>query len=257
MLNYIRAEVYKLARRKYTWIFLGVMLLLESLLVAAWTYTNFMGNHVDFYTGAIIVLSLLPMGFYAALLTSDIVFSEQYKHNTLKNEVSFGVPRGRIYLGKLLVQLGLSVVMCAVMIGYYLLLCALFLYPSAPESLEVLPQILGYCLLTALPLWVGVQGLFCAAYFLVRSSLMAAVVSLGLAGLVPAGLDLMGILFGDTALGQMARTLNALMPSTMLSTAVGVVGDWSFCLTAWGVGLVFLVVTTAFGLWRFHSREIN
>ena len=124
MLNYIRAEVYKLARRKYTWIFLGVMLLLESLLVAAWTYTNFMGNHVDFYTGAIIVLSLLPMGFYAALLTSDIVFSEQYKHNTLKNEVSFGVPRGRIYLGKLLVQLGLSVVMCAVMIGYYLLLCA-------------------------------------------------------------------------------------------------------------------------------------
>ena len=257
MLNYIRAEVYKLARRKYTWIFLGVMLALESLLVAAWVYTNFMGNNVDFYTGAIIVTSLLPMGFYAALLTSDIVFSEQYKHNTLKNEVSFGVPRHRIYLGKLLVQLGLSVVMCAVMIGYYLLLCALFLYPSAPESLEMLPQILGYCLLTALPLWVGVLACTCAFRFLIRSDLWASIASACIFGVLPVVLDLARALFSTTGAYPVLQFLYQHMPTTIVDNAPSIVGDWAYCGQAWIVGAIWLAVFTAFGISGFRKKEIQ
>ena len=40
MVNYIRAELYKVFRRKYTWITLVVVLAPESLLVAAWAFTN-------------------------------------------------------------------------------------------------------------------------------------------------------------------------------------------------------------------------
>ena len=36
MVNYIRAEFYKVFRRRYTWITLVVMLALEALMVAGW-----------------------------------------------------------------------------------------------------------------------------------------------------------------------------------------------------------------------------
>lgn len=52
MVNYIRAEFYKVFRRRYTWITLVVLLALEALMVAGWMFTNSHGNHVDFYTGA-------------------------------------------------------------------------------------------------------------------------------------------------------------------------------------------------------------
>ena len=52
MLNYLNGELYKVFRRSYTWITLGVVLALEALLVAGWAFTNANGNTVDFYTGA-------------------------------------------------------------------------------------------------------------------------------------------------------------------------------------------------------------
>ena len=41
MLNYIRAEFYKVFRRKYTWITLVIMLALEALLVSGWVFSWF------------------------------------------------------------------------------------------------------------------------------------------------------------------------------------------------------------------------
>ena len=80
MVNYIRAEFYKVFRRRYTWITLVVLLALEALMVAGWMFTNSHGNHVDFYTGAGMLCVMLALGFYATLLTCDMVFADQYKN---------------------------------------------------------------------------------------------------------------------------------------------------------------------------------
>lgn len=84
MVNYIRAEFYKVFRRRYTWITLVVLLALEALMVAGWMFTNSHGNHVDFYTGAGMLCVMLALGFYATLLTCDMVFADQYKNGTMK-----------------------------------------------------------------------------------------------------------------------------------------------------------------------------
>ena len=60
MVNYIRAEFYKVFRRRYTWITLVVLLALEALMVAGWMFTNSHGNHVDFYTGAGMLCVMVP-----------------------------------------------------------------------------------------------------------------------------------------------------------------------------------------------------
>ena len=39
MLDYIRAELYKVTHRRYLYVFMLVMLLCEGLLVAGWAFT--------------------------------------------------------------------------------------------------------------------------------------------------------------------------------------------------------------------------
>lgn len=253
MLNYLRAECYKIVHRKYTWISLATVLVLEALLVSGWVVTNLNGNRVDFYTGACMMVMLLFVGFLATMITGDIVFSEQYKHNTLKNEVSFGIPRARIYLGKLIAQTLLSVFACVVMAAFYLGLCALFL-AHEPEADRMAMTIIGWCLLVALPLWVGVQGLTCAVYFMVRSSTAAAMVVAGVIMGLPVVFQLGSCFTGP--LGQVMAVLYQYLPTTLVGDASSVVGVWAFCGKAWLVGCVWLAVSTALGLWNFSRKEI-
>lgn len=256
MINYMRGEFYKVFRRKYTWITLAVVLALESLLVAGWAFTNSHGNHVDFYTGAGMLCSLLSLGFYATLLTCDMVFADQYKAGTLKNEVSFGIPRVRIYLGKYVVQLVLSLLFMAVMVVFYLGLCYLVLYRD-PKMDGVAMQIVGYCLLTALPLWVGVLACTCAFRFLIRSDLWASIASACIFGVLPVVLDLARALFSTTGAYPVLQFLYQHMPTTIVDNAPSIVGDWAYCGQAWIVGAIWLAVFTAFGISGFRKKEIQ
>ena len=257
MLNYIRAEFYKVFRRKYTWITLIVVLGLEALLVSGWVFTNAHGNDIDFYTGATMAVTLLGMGFAATLLTGDMVFAGQYKNSTLKNEVSFGLSRSRIYLGKLIVQTLLSVLYCVVMVAFYVGLCWLTLYHD-PVRDELAMQIIGYCLATAFPLWIGVQALTCACMFLIKSEIGGAFLSVGIFMILPNIIQIAALLTGpDRPVGNALMTLYSYMPTVMADTAKELVGDWACCGKAWIVGAVWLVVCTAIGLLGFHKKEIK
>ena len=235
MVNYIRAEFYKVFRRRYTWITLVVLLALEALMVAGWMFTNSHGNHVDFYTGAGMLCVMLALGFYATLLTCDMVFADQYKNGTMKNEVSFGIPRTRIYLGKFLVSLAVSLLFMAVMAAFYL----------------------GLCLLTALPLWVGVLACTCAFRFLIKSDLWASVASVCVFAVIPPVMEVCMALFSANPAGTVIRFLYQYMPTVMVDNAPSVVGGWSYCGQAWIVGAVWLAVFSVLGAVWFRRKEIN
>ena len=255
MLNYLRGEFYKVFRRSYTWITLGVVLALEALLVAGWTFTNANGNHVDFYTGAAMLIQLLPIGFYATLFTADMVFAGQYKFGTMKNEVSFGIPRSRIYLGKFLAQTVLSLLACVVMLGFYLALCWIFLIHDPETDAAILP-ILRYCLTAALPLWLGCQALSCLCFFLFKNDYAATFVAVAVIIVIPSALEIFALLF-EGPVGNALMALHNLWPTTLLEAAPRTVGEISLLLDALGVGAAWLAGFTALGLWRFSRREIH
>ena len=256
MMRYIRAEFYKVFRRKYTWVALIVLLALEGLLVAGWVFTNANGNHVDFYTGAAMLCTMLSLGFYATLLTCDMVFADQYKNSTMKNEVAFGLPRGRIYLGKFVVELAVSLLFMVVMAGFYLALCWLFLYRD-PGQDAVAMELVGYSLLTALPLWIRVLSCTCAFYFLVRSNLWACLASLCVFMILPTVIGVAGLFVGDTGLRPVLDFLHQHMPTVMLENAPYIAGDWAACGQAWIVGAIWLAVFTAVGIAGFRRKEIQ
>ncbi len=255
MLNYIGAELYKVFHRKYVWITLAVVLVLEGLLAFGYIYENILDRDVFFVSGASALVAMLPIGFFATMLTGDMVFAAQHKSNTLKNEVSFGLSRARVYLGKLIAMTVLSLAFLVIMFAFYLGACWLTLNHDA-ESDRLMWEIIGYCLLGNLPLWLGVQACVCAMYFLIRSELGAAFTALGLFGILQGALELAAAIAGGTA-GEIMIKICAYLPMPVGGNLPDVAGDWAYCGRAWLVGMVWLVGFTVLGLIGFRRKEIK
>ena len=255
MRNYLKAEFYKVSHRKYPWVTLGVVLLLESLLLLGFVILGV--SPIDFYDGATNLLTLLVLGMFAPLLTCDMVFADQYKNGTLKNELAFGLSRAKIYWGKLLAQTILSLALCAVFLGYYLGGCWLLLGHDPIEDLLAI-QTVQCALACVLPLWLGMQGLCCAMCFAFRSDLMGAIAAVGLVYGLPLVLFVAGGMAGHTAFGALLRTIQIYLPDHLLTEASGLSApDWALCARSWLVGAVWFALSTAIGLLAFRRREIQ
>ena len=248
----MRAEWYKLFHRKYPYATLLLLLAGSALLVAGWVFTNSRGNTVEFQTGGGVAVMMLSMGLYLAVIICDMVYSDQYKFNTLKNEVSFGLPRARIFLGKLGVQMVTGVAMSVAVLAFYELLCYLLLLPSTPEVAGATLRLVLYCTVCAIPQWLAILAVSNLAFFLIRSNTAAAITAVA-AILVPQNvLKLMGLMV-DPVFARAA----AWMPGAIIDNAQGMAGDGRFLALSWLAGAVWIAGCTAAGLICFRKKEIN
>ncbi len=251
MRNYLTAECSKAFRRFYFHMALAVTLLGVAALVFSFWLSFHWGNiGMTFQSTAQMVALILSVGLYATLITGDIVFSDQYKNNTLKNEVSYGVPRARIYLGKLLVATLVAVAACVVLLGVYVGLCWM-LFPHGEED-GLVWQILGYCLAGAFPLWLGAQGLVMACYFLINSNTAAAFTSVGIMAVVPTVFQVLGLV-----VHPVFEVIRQFTLPFMVENLRNTLFDWGYVGLCWVVGLAWLTVSTLVGLAAFQKKEIR
>ena len=259
MLNYIRAETYKVLRRPYTYITLAVMLVLEGIFAAGFAFHNSHSLATPFGGAIISIVEMGIIGFCMCLLTGDMVFAGQYKNSTLKNEVSFGLSRTRIYLGKLLAQTLLSVLYLVVMMGFFIAASAVTL----PHSMSIYFNdafslvIIGYYLACGIPLWIGAQAALCMCLFLINSDMVASFSYIFLVFMLDSTIQLAGMLMGSTPAARFLLDTYYYFPNPILGAAKGSVGSLAFLGRSWLVGAVWLVVCTAIGLYGFHRKEIK
>ena len=258
MVKYFNAECYKAFRRSYIYIFTGVFLALvacfmfllrvESRSVVDDTITM----RVDMSTLIGVILQGLTMGLYLLMIAADIVFSEQYKNNTLKNEVSYGIPRLRIYFGKLLAAFFVALVLCAVLIGSYLGM-GILLFPAGEAMGESL-RIFALCLLASLPLWMGGLGLFQMLLFFLKGSTTATVFYIMVLGAGSGILDLFGIFLPSMKpVADLIRTISLSTPFNLMLQQ----GPESVMGYAWALGMAWLGLSTLVGVVGFQKKEIN
>ncbi len=258
MLNYIRAEIYKMLRRPYTYIALGVLLALEALFVSMFAFHNSHSLVTPFGAAIVSIVEMGTIGFCICLLTGDIVFAAQYKNSTLKNEVSFGLSRAQIYLGKFLAQALLSIVYLVVMMAFFLGLCAVCLpmeagkFYTASEGLTIV----GWFLAAGLPLWIGGQAVMCMCLFLVNGEMASSFLYVGIVFVLETAIGLAG-LFAGGPVGDALLTLAAYFPRNMLEGAKEVVGNMTYMGQAWLVGAFWVAASTAIGLYGFRKKEIK
>lgn len=257
MADYLRAECYKMTHRSYLWGALLITAALETVMVLLWAWLNGDVVHLTSSGGLAMLFYLLPMGFYAAAISGDIVFSDQYKHNTLKNEVAFGLPRSRIYLGKLLAGCLLSLAACVAILGWYGILCVILL-PGDGAVGAAMAQV-GFALLCALPLWLGAQAMFTLCYFGFRGSTAGAIVGVCVIALLGQLLTFLSLMveLPSPALAEALTQVQKLLLTTPLDGLTEHIGEGARLAWAWGVGAGWYAATTALGLCIFRKREIS
>lgn len=257
MADYLLAELYKVTRRTYLKGFLLIMGLLEAVWVGMWSLLDGDMVHMSASVAFTSVLMLFTIGYYATGLTADMVFSEQYKHNTLKNEVSFGLSRARIYLGKLAVECLVSLASCFLILLWYAALCNLLL-PGDGEWLKALQDV-GFGLLLALPVWLGAQALFHMCLFLFKNSTVAAFFAMGVIALLGQVLLLLAMVasLSSEPLGRLILGLQDFLLTAPLEQIETRIGDWSAVGWAWAVGMGWFLAATALGYLSFRKREIS
>lgn len=171
MLNYINGELYKTFRRGYTKIALAVIALLciagNALIRMTFSMAGTLDSAYPFYLG----IMLMPMCFALLTLVADTVFSDEYKYGTLKNPISFGISRGELYFGKLIVEIVLMLVVVAWILVVYTASALFFSQIGAhgPIAWQAVRLFLEKTALS-LPLWLGMLGILNLLAFALRSN---------------------------------------------------------------------------------------
>lgn len=249
--KYLGAELYKVThRRSYTLGMLGLIIAGEALLLFLFRTTEF--SNATSYADVIGVLPLtLTVGLYLVPALCDIVFSDQYKLNTLKNEMAYGMPRGRVYFGKLLASVITAVVFCAVFTAFYLGAAALF-FPVTDAADTVLELVqIGKALAVSLPVWLGALGYIHMLLFVTRGSVSAVVlylITLSLGDI----LDLLRLFLPKL------EDFCVLVQRCLINAPMDTVMNGSFDIPyAWAVGAAWFVASAIVGVICFQKREIS
>lgn len=254
MLNYLSAELWRMTRRRVACAGWGIYLLLTFL-----TGLTFRGNPASECIQAF--QNFMVMGLYVAMPLADWAGGGLDWAGSLTNEVSFGLPRVRIYLGKL---------SAALLVGTALFLLttvAFFLGALAPSAVLALSRedralasmALLIDMLHSLPRYVGAVSL---AYFLLFTIHPAGVgtvlyyLYIVLGELTLAAVRVMGM----GAVGNMINRLAEAVRPFLLSNAYFVYSYGNAPPTlgnSWLTGALWLGVTTGLGLLLFRRREIR
>jgi len=248
--KYVNAELYKARHRVYQWAFLAVVLGGIAFGQLVIKFNAGPGATADVMVAGLAML--LSVGLYLVIVICDMVFSEQYKHNTLKNEVSYGLPRERIYFGKLIAAIMVAVVLCTVIITFYLGLSCL-LFPLGEDMGETLAA-LGQALAVAFPLWLGGLGFFLMLSFLLKGSTAPAILYAVIMSMGGGFLDLF-----SEFLPKLKPVFTAIQNCLLMTpfNQMHYRPMEELISYAWGLGMAWFVLSILVGLISFKKREIN
>lgn len=240
MLNYLSAELYKLRRHKGLYFILALVVLGMLCLYLPLILLGFGDWSLEVLPLALFVGFMVVPGLAVA------AFDDQFGRGTLKNEVVFGVPRYRAYLGKLLAGMLAGGVCSALVLGLYVLLA----YLGGARIEGVSPGawaawVWGYCL----PMWLAQYAMTFCLLVALKSS--AAGVALA---------------YGCTFFGGILSTLDERFYPNMwffqrfFFTAPLRETTWGKELSLsqpWLLGVGWMLGTSAVGLWRLYRQELR
>lgn len=138
MLNYIKSELYRIARQEGVYVFGGIcagLLVLMNIVLAwiKWGDPTFRYGSTWFVFG--FVDDVLGMVFVMTIIMGCLVFGDEYKDRTIGNSIAFGDSPVMVYLGKIIVSLIVSVITLAAVVAIFVGSAYLLLEDSGPTAL--------------------------------------------------------------------------------------------------------------------------
>ena len=120
MLAFIQGELYKVLHRKYIYVFI---LILSIIFIGGSMYAlkgNILPATIPITQRFILQNgSFIALGVLVLLMIVLPILTEEYKYNTFKNLVTLNLSKAQIYLGKLLVQTSIMLILAVIFISEF------------------------------------------------------------------------------------------------------------------------------------------
>ncbi len=259
MTNYIQSEFYRLLRSKGSYLFIMICsaLLISAnviLAVVGHMETGFPYNNTGFSLS--LFYSDLVMVFILCVSVASIVFGNEYTNHTMKNSISYGISRGRIYFGKLIAEIVYAVIAFVSITGLYIGSAYLLLEHSSTNDLELL---INACFV-ALPLLLFALATTNCFLFIIESTGGAITAIMGVLIAFPLVSNFLGMKF------ELFRKLGNILPWNLMNNmnfdfeTKQMILPWegrTGYINYWLYGILWTVLFVLIGFLAFRKKEIK
>jgi ABC-type transport system involved in multi-copper enzyme maturation permease subunit len=194
--------------------------------------------------------------YILCISVSLLVFGNEHSNHTMKNTVTYGIPRGNIYFGKIFVQIMYAIIAFAIIAGVHVSSSYLLLENSASNDLNIYIRTFLACL----PFFVF--GLACANTFsfILEGSGGAVAASSGIMLAFPLVCNLLGMKF------EVFAELGKLLPANIINfthydaAAEAMIMYWDTSAgfaNCWLYGMVQTIIIVTIGYLLFRRKEIK
>lgn len=191
--------------------------------------------------------------WYMVIFTTDIGFSGEWRNNTMKNCVSFGVSRNTIFIGKCIINFVILFIGMVVVSGAYTLTNYLCFKDDGSLTASLYSD---YCIrfLLMLPLIVAGQTMASSLCMFFSTDLLWCGIYAVIIAFLPNGLMLLRSLFEDSKALQIAYSY---MPTTCLNNISFFGPNPNLVMRSTIVASVMFLVPFLLSIFVFNKKEIK
>lgn len=259
MNSYIKSEFYRILHYKGTYLFIlicsamlvssNVLLAVVNLSEAGFRYANTSFSLGNFITSVSFI-------FVLCIAVASMIFGNEHVNHTMKNSISYGITRGALYFGKLIVEITYAVVAFIIITVFHVASAYLLLRHSNVNEINELLRASFVCL----PLLLFALAATNCFVFILESAGTAVAATVGLLIAVPMIGSLLGMKF------LFFKRISDCLPWNMINN-VGLQNNpyvlilpWKDKLAYynfWVYGLLQMIIITIVGYYAFKNKEIK
>lgn len=172
MINYIKSELYKASKHSYMqklFIFLAIICVCFNLFL--FSINKFSGLSINLSEALLNYSDFILFSFFLPLFVVNGVFSNDYLNKTMKNSLSVGISREKIFFGKLISSIVITFIFFISLLTIVLLSSILLFSFTHTLILKQLSLIFETSL-KLLPLYVSLVVICVSLFFIFKHSIV-------------------------------------------------------------------------------------
>ncbi len=259
MLSYLKSEFYRLYHNKWSYLFIVIcsaLLISSNIVLAAVKAAEPGFPYATTYFALSCFYTSFQMVFLLCISVAALVFGNEHSNHTMKNSVSYGISRGNIYFGKLIVEMVYAVIAFVIITGIDIAAAYLLLENSGVEHLHLLIK----ACFVAMPMFLCALAVTNCFLFALESTGAAVSAIIGLLVAFPLVSNFLGMKF------KVFAEISRFLPLYMINNITydfkkaelilpwdGIAGYYYY----WLVGLAELIVVALIGFLVFRKKEVK
>ncbi len=259
MSSYIKSEFYRIFHYKWTYLFIAIcsaLLVSSNVLLAVLRYSDASFSYGNTAFAFANFISNVVFVFILCISVASMIFGNEHTNHTMKNSVSYGITRGKIYFSKLIIEIVYALIAFVIITGFFIASAYLLLEHSHENEIMELLKMFA----ASLPLLLFALATTNCFIFIIEGTGASIAAITGLLIALPLVSNFLGMKF------EIFRRLAKVLPWNMISSIGIEMKPYSIVLpwagnagyyNCWLAGILQMIIIIIIGYLVFRKREIK